>query len=127
MLQVYKYIYFRVYSWNNYLWKNNQPAVFNTTLAVTLSFVAFILFIDFLIEKFFKVTFLLLFKNLYLSIGFTFVVFIIHYFLFEYRNKYLKIEEEFKSERENKTQWLIKGFLVFLYALGPILLFIIFG
>jgi len=110
--------------WNRYLWENKEMAAFNSTLAITFSLVAVIFFVKIFAERFFNISLPSPFDNLYLSIGFIGVLFLIHYFLFEKSNKYLDIEDKFLSIKESKSSWLLKGFLVFLYAIGSIIAYI---
>lgn len=110
--------------WNNYLWKNKVMAAFNSTLAITYSLVSVIFSTEIFMERSFDITLPSPFNNPFSSIGFVGALFYIHYYLFEKNNKYLEIENKFLSIKESKSSWIFKGFLVFLYAIGPIIVFI---
>ena len=110
--------------WNRYLWENKEMDAFNSTLAITFSLMAVIFSAKIFTERFFDISLPSPFDNLYSSIGFIAVLFLIHYFLFEKSNKYLEIENKFLSKKESKSSWLLKGFLVFLYVIGSIVVYI---
>lgn len=120
-MKLYRYIYFRTYMWNYYLWKNKEMAAFNSTLAITFDIVMSILLIKIFIEKSFNLSLSSPFDNLYTSLGFGFLILAAHYYLFEHNKKYLEIEAEFIEGKKNKKQWLIRGFLTFTYVVGIIL------
>ncbi len=101
-------------------------AAFNSTLAITFSLIAIIFSVQFFIEKLFSLALPSPFDNLYISLGFVFLILIGHYFLFEHNKKYLKIESEFIEGKKNRKQWVLRGFLVFLYAIGSIIIYIFF-
>lgn len=110
--------------WNYYLWKNKEMAAFNSTLAITFSFVASIFSVNIFVDRIFNISLPSPFDNLYTSLGFVFLLLIAHHYLFEHNKKYLEIEAEFIEGKKNKKQWIIRGFFVFLYTIGSILIYI---
>ena len=123
MIRLYQYIYYRIYSWNNYLWRNDEMSAFNSTLALTYSVVAFFLCGQVLIQRFQNFPIPNLLDNVYSTIGFVAVIFFANYWMLEHNEKYLAIAEKFGSGAKDKTDWRIKGLLVFILALGPIIAF----
>jgi len=124
MTDFYKYIYYRIYSWNYYLWKNQKMAAYNSTLGITFSVVALFFCIKIYAERLIETKIISFFDNVYTSIGFVGIIFLINYRLFEQNEKYLKIAEKYDSNKGNKTNWLINGFWAFFIALAPIFTYI---
>ena len=126
LLNTYEYVFFKIYTWNKYLWKNEEAAAFNSTGAITYSFMACLFSLIFFVNKFLDISIRSPFKNLYVSIGITLIVFLIHYFLFEHKKKYLQIEAKFLAKKESRFISFLKTFFVFIYAIGSIVVCIFF-
>lgn len=99
-------------------------AASNSTLGITFSFVALFFCIKIYVERLIETKIISFFDNVYTSIGFVSVIFLINYRLFEQNEKYLKIAEKYDSNKGNKTNWLINGFWAFFIALAPIFTYI---
>ena len=125
MLQYYQYIYFRIYSWNYYLWDNKKMASFNSTLGISLSELSLLLLLSFLFEDYFKMNVPDIFESLFSIIFIVFIIIIFNFILFEKNFKYLELEEKYKTQKDNKVEWYKKGIIPFLFALGPIIVLII--
>lgn len=122
MWRAYKYVYYWLYTWNRSLWGDSDVPQFNAITGMSLSLLAllfsilslfYILFDIRLILNEIPKTVLFIFFNIVLGI---------HYFLFMHRNKYKKIEQEFKNE--SKEERKSKGRWVLVYAFGSLGLFI---
>ena len=124
MKDIYKYIYYRIYTWNNYLWKNDEMSAFNSTLALTFSEAIILECLHFLIELFIDSKIPSLFDNFYIGLGIVGLIFLVNYFFLEHNKKYLRTSESFNTNRGSKAGWWTKGFLVFLITIGPIVFYL---
>lgn len=117
---LYEYTYFRIFSWNNFLWKNKEMAAFNSTLAITFSFVALILCVETLLCNFFLYCKFSFFNNKYISILITGAIFLVNFILLEYNNKYLKIEKKYLKHAKISLKRIVLDILIIAFVIGPI-------
>ena len=120
MKEIYFYIFFRIYIWNKYLWKDEFMASLNSAIGLSISFYSLLMVLVLLGEKLGLIQIFKL-ENYWIFISIILLIFIIHFLLFEKNKNYLVIEKQFSIKK--KFLWYVKGFFVWSYALGSILLF----
>jgi hypothetical protein len=101
MLNLYKYIYYRLYSWNLRAWgKNDVPhwnALFGVSFMMSLNLGIIAGVIDIIGLPIFKE------KTPIIEILiFSFTVLVLNYFWLVYKNRYKKIYRKFKNESKNQ-------------------------
>jgi divalent metal cation (Fe/Co/Zn/Cd) transporter len=129
ILQLYKYLFYRLYSWNLKKWGPGVGPEYNALLGVTFMMGANILFFAILLqmtgimEIFVKPT-----PNLKIVIFGT-IVCTINYFWFIYKRKYYKIIKSYENEtQENRLRNLIYLWIYFVLSMGiNVILVIIIG
>jgi len=132
MLNLYKYLYYRLYKWNLKTWGKSDGAEFNASLGIAMLIGAhlsiILIIIDIVYPVFFNnQEFLSGFPKI-LLMGIMGVLIIISYFWFVYKKRYLKIVEKYKDE--TNKQKLVRGLFLFLFiilTIGIILLLAYIG
>ena len=117
IFRVYRYIYYREYLFfkkNTWDISPHTSALFDMVIV----FVIYLTLFSLIISKQIGVDIdSLLTKNQWFFIYF--LIHLAHYFLFNYKKKYLLLEKEFINE--NKKQRYINGWLVVTYSVGSII------
>lgn len=124
VLRAYKYIYFRKYTL--YIKKIGNKSLPHTsvlydmitvfTLYLALFFLIVLKYLEIVVD-FRKIRFQMIIVIIIIYLG--------HYFLFNYNNKYLLLEKEFLNESKN-TRY-INGWLVTIYSLGSVVFCFIYA
>jgi hypothetical protein len=122
MWKAYKYTYYWLYTWQKKLWGEVDLPQYNVILGLSLSFIAIIMSFFSLLYIAFDIHFDLEKIPKEKTLAFGFVLLLIHYFLFVYKGKYKKIEQEFKEESIEERKR--KGIWVLLYTFGSLAFFI---
>ena len=95
-------------------------ASLNSAIGLSISFYSLLMVLVLLGEKLGLIQIFKL-ENYWIFISIILLIFIIHFLLFEKNKNYLVIEKQFSIKK--KFLWYVKGFFVWSYALGSILLF----
>lgn len=121
--KIYKYIYYREYSWHKKMFGKSDVPEESAMLGMSFSALAIILSIITLLHILFNFNIDFTKSNTTIkAIALAILIGVIHYFLFIYKKRYLKIEEEFINENLNKRKKY--GWYVLTYSIGSILLYI---
>lgn len=121
MKNIYSYLFFRIYIWNKFLWKNRKMAAFNSSLAISFSIFSFFMSVILIVERLIEVKIYNLENFWYFALAVFLIIFFNHYY-FERSQYFLKIENKF-SHKKN-TSWYAKGVVVWIFLLGSIFTFI---
>ena len=103
MFKAYKYLFYRIYSWNLRIWGKSDAPEYNTIVGLTVLVLFNIICIISLLEILLKV---IIFKPneipiIYYLLIFT-IMYGINYFIFIFKKRYEKIVKEFKNEPSKK-------------------------
>ncbi len=129
MYSAYKYLFYRIYSWNLKTWGKEDIPQYNTIIWISVMIMANLLSILIIIEiivgyEIIKVSSI---PKIFMIIEYV-IIFIFNYFLLVYNDKYLLIAKNFKSEnkekRRRRTKWMWSyiigthaGFFLLVYLL----------
>jgi len=118
MKNLYKYLFYRLYSWNLKTWGESDMPHWNALYGVTFIMFLNIYFIALIIDKF---VFDILDENISKSkiIAATSFVLLINYFIFLHKKKYKIIVQEYNGESQKTRK--IKAILLWLFFLLSIL------
>ena len=124
MWQTYKYAYYWLYSWNKGLFGERDVPEWNAMLGLSMSVFCNIVTVLLFSHTFFGITLIPKGKFKDFLIPTIFFLLILNFIFFIFKKKYLRIEQEFKTEplteRKRKGKWVI------LYAFGSYALLIFF-
>ena len=120
---IYQYFYYRIFIWNDYLWRSKKKmAAFNSLSAVTFFLYSILCIPILFLNKTFNLKIPVPADDLIFSIIFTFILLTVNISLFENSKKFLFFEKKFKKEKENPVFWKLNGLVVFGTYAGSILL-----
>ena len=122
---LYKYLFFRLYSWNLKTWGNEDMPQFNAIIGVTFLMLINCAIIPALFEPVFKIKLFVTPTPKLLIILIFVAVFCFNYFLLVYKKKYLKIAKEFSIE--TKYQSRTRAILLWFYVIVSFGIFFIIG
>ena len=119
--QTYKYIYGVIYRYYERLWGEKSSIVpFNVTLGLSFSLFTFLISIPLLLFVLFNIDLLFVFSNKIVMIFLLSGIVGLHYFLFEYGDKYKKIMKDYDKLLKQGGNHNLKKTFVFIYIFGSI-------
>ena len=122
MMKLYKYLYYRLYSWNLKTWGENDLPQWNALFGVSFMMFLNLSLVGLLLQAFgmniFQRDELPKKELIIIMIG----LFIINYFLFIRKDNYLTITKELKREAKQKRK--INTYLIWLYVILSFALFV---
>lgn len=122
MMKLYKYLYYRLYSWNLKTWGANDLPQWNALFGVSFMMFLNLGLVGLLLQAFgmniFQRDELPKKELIIIMVG----LFIINYFLFIRKDNYLTITKELKREAKQKRR--INTYLIWLYVILSFALFV---
>lgn len=114
MWRAYKYLYYRLYSWNRKMWGDVATTKIYAVLVISTMVFFNLLTIIFTLQAFTHIPYLIS-QAPKISLAIVIGISILNYFLLMHKDKFQIIEDEFKDEsqkvRRKGTLWIIIYFL----------------
>jgi hypothetical protein len=118
-LKFYKYLYYRIYSWNLKRWGSNDIPHWNALFGVSYMMLSNVFIVGAILEIY-GIEFFDDQSIRQLIICLANLILIINYFCFVFNKKYLKISKEFSNEDKRKRN--LNALLLWVYAIITFLL-----
>ena len=122
VLKLYKYLYYRLYSWNLKTWGMEDAPQWNALLGVSFMMFLNLLLLGHVLQYFDVNIFLREETPKKEAVAIGVILLGINYFIFIYKNKYKVIENQFK--KETKWQRRKNALLLWLYVILSFALFV---
>lgn len=125
MPNFYKRIYVVAFQYFQKIWgKKSSLVPYNATLALSLSFICFLMALMMGFLMFFDSQIVFLFSNKIFVLLVLGVIILWHYFNFEYKSRYVNVIKWYESQSYSSFNRFAVKLLVFLYLFGSIILFV---
>ena len=125
-MSFYKYLFFRIYNWNFYMWREEKPAVINTVMALVYMEVCLLNIVCQLNNQFSRFKILSPFDNYFSALLTVGILYFLNFSIFEKKKKYKEIIETFSIQKVNDKFWFFKGVLLFLVISSIMLIYILY-
>jgi len=112
-MRFYKYLYYRLYSWNLRKWSKNDMPQYNALFGVSFMINVNLIMVPLVMEKLLIIDSLDFIPKLYLVITYLIII-TVNYFFLVHNQKYQKIVAEFEGELASKKRR--NTFLLWVYV-----------